>query len=107
MSSFQIIDEQIVVILRKFNYSQMLNKFEHEKKIVYNQFLTRLKNVVRREMKFLVIFIDFLQRDREAFKNVNVFILFRDLFFHFYSAYQTHRITDDKKRASFNTIENN
>ena len=107
MSSSQTIDGQIVVILREFNYSQMLGRPEHEKKIVYNQFLIRLKSAVRREVKFLIIFIDFLQKDRETFKNVNVFILFRDLFPHFYSAYQTHRITDDRKRASLNTIENN
>ena len=82
MSFFsQILEEQIAVILKKFQYSQILNRSEHEKKVVYNQFLTRLENAVRREMKFLVIFIDFFQRDRKAFKNVNVFILFRDFFF--------------------------
>ena len=97
----------MTVIFKKFQYSQILSRPEHEKKAVYNQFLTRLKNVVRREMKFLIIFIDFLQRDRETFKNVDVFILIRDLFFHLYSAYQTHRTTDDKKRASLNIIENN
>ena len=107
MSSFQTFEKQVVVIFRKFNYSQILGRSEHEKKIVYNQFLIRLKSVVRREMKFLTIFIDFLQKDREIFRNVDVFILFRDLFFHVYSAYQTHRTTDDKKRVSFNIIENN
>ena len=107
MFSFQIFEGQVAVIFREFNYSYVLGKSEQEKRIAYNQFFTRLESVVRREMKFLVIFIDFLQRDRKIFRNVNVFILIRDLFFHVYSAYQTHRIIDDKKRASLNIIENN
>ena len=107
MSFFQIFEGQVVIIFKKFQYSNVLSKLEHEKKIVYNQFLTRLKNVIRREMKFLIIFIDFLQRDRKTFRNVDVFILIRDFFFHIYSAYQTHRTTDDRKKTSFNIIENN
>ena len=107
MSSSQIQKGQVAVILREFNYSQILNRSEHERRAIYNQFFIRLEDAVRREMKFLIIFIDFLQRDREAFKNVDVFILFRDLFPHIYSAYQTHRTIDDRKRTSINTIENN
>ena len=107
MSFFQIFENQVAVIFRKFNYSQILDRPEQKKRATYNQFFIRLKGAVRREMKFLVIFIDFLQRNRETFKNIDVFILFRDLFFHIYSAYQTHRTIDDRKRTSLNIIENN
>ena len=94
MSFSQIFDGQVAVILREFNYSQILNRSKHERRVVYNQFLTRLKNVVRREMKFSTIFIDFFQRDRKAFRNMNVFILIRDLFFSYLqrvSNSQNHR----------------
>ena len=107
MFFFQTFEGQIAIILREFNYSNVLNRPEQKKKVVYNQFLTRLEGVVRREVKSLTIFIDFLQRNREAFRNVDVLVLIRDFFFHVYSAYQTHRTTDDRKRASLNTIENN
>ena len=107
MFSFQIFEGQIAVIFKKFNYNYVLSRFEQEKRIAYNQFLIRLKSVVRREMKSLAIFIDFLQRNRKVFRNVNVFILIRDFFFHVYNAYQIHKIIDDKKRAFFNIIEDN
>ena len=107
MFSFQIFEGQIAIIFKKFNYSNVLNRSEQKKKIVYNQFLTRLEGAVRREMKSLIIFIDFLQRDKKTFRNVNVLVLIRDFFFHVYNAYQTHRIIDDKKRIFLNTIENN
>ena len=106
-SSFQIPKGQIAVILRKFNYSQILDRPEQKRRAAYNQFFTRLKDAVRREVKSLAIFIDFLQRDRETFKNIDVFVLIRDLFFHVYSAYQTHKTTDDRKKTSLNIIENN
>ena len=106
-SFLQIFEGQMIVILKKFNYSQILDRPEQEKKVVYNRFFTRLKGAVRREMKSLTIFIDFLQRDREAFKNIDIFVLIRDFFFHVYSAYQTHKITDDRKKISLNIIENN
>ena len=107
MSSFQILEGQVAVILKEFNYSYVLDRPEQKRRAAYNQFFIRLEGAVRREVKFLIIFIDFLQRDREAFKNVDVFILFRDFFFHIYSAYQTHRTIDDRKRVSLNIIENN
>ena len=91
-SSSQIFEKQMIVIFKKFQYSQIFNKPKHEKKAVYNQFLIRLEGAVRREMKSLAIFIDFLQKDKKTFRNVNVFALIRNLFFHVYSAYQTHRI---------------
>ena len=82
-SFFQTSESQIAVILRKFNYSQIFDRFEQKRKTVYNQFFTRLKDAVRREMKSLIIFIDFLQKDRETFKNIDVFVLIRGFFFMF------------------------